>query len=134
MYLLYLFRYEGGTTNVAQALNFMTDQQFVSQRGDRPNVQNIGIVITDGRSNVTPENTIPNAVRAQAAGIRMYSIGITNDVDENELRQMSSSPQVLGQNYFLAPQFTDLQPLVSALTEQTCGAVDIGKLTINLLA
>ena len=105
----------------------MTDQQFVVGRGDRPEVQNIGIVITDGRSNEFAENTIPNAVRAQQLGIRMYSIGITNDVDESELRQISSSPQVLNQNYFLAPEFTDLGGLVNALTAQTCGAVDIGQ-------
>ena len=129
LHSLYFFRYEGGTTNTAEALTFMTDQQFTAGRGDRPEVQNIGIVITDGRSNVAPANTVPNAVRAQAAGIRVYAIGITNDVSEEELRQISSSPQIQGQNYFLAPEFTDLGTLVSTLTQQTCGAVDVGKFT-----
>ena len=105
----------------------MTDQQFIVGSGDRPEAQNIGIVITDGRSNEMAQNTVPNAVRAQQRGIRMYSVGITNDVDESELRQMSSSPQVLNQNYFLAPEFSDLGALVDTLTAQTCGAVDVGQ-------
>ncbi len=120
-------RYIGGTTNTQEALAFMSDQQFASPRDERPDVQDICIVVTDGRSNVMPDNTVPNAVRAQAQGIRMYVIGITNDVDEDELRQMSSSPQLLGQTYFLAPDFEDLVGLVDSVTRETCGVVDVGE-------
>ncbi len=57
----------------------------------------------------------------------LLALGITNDVDDSELRQMSSSPQILGQNYFTATEFADLTQLTDTLTEQTCGSVDLGK-------
>ena len=63
-----MFRYEGGTTNTPEAIRLMYEQQFIEIRGDRPTVPNIGVIITDGRSNVNPDDTIPNAVQAQALG------------------------------------------------------------------
>ena len=41
--------YLGGTTNTAAALATMRNNMFTSGNGDRNNVHNIAVVITDGR-------------------------------------------------------------------------------------
>ena len=66
-------KYDGGTTNTADGLLYAYQQQFTSNNGDRQNVQNIIIIITDGRSNVNPERTIPNAQAAKDRGITIYA-------------------------------------------------------------
>ena len=72
----------------------MHREQFTAPRGDRPNVPNIAIVITDGHSNVYSNRTIPEAEAARASGVFIYSIGVTNNINEEEVKGMSSMPQV----------------------------------------
>ena len=43
--------YLRGTTNTAGALNTMRTNLFNGGRGDRGNFPNVGILVTDGRSN-----------------------------------------------------------------------------------
>ena len=51
----------------------------------------------------------------------MYAVGITDDVDAAELRGMSSQPQQLGSNYWMAPDFTMLDEVLSAIITSQCG-------------
>ena len=68
--------------------------QFTAGRGDRPNVPNVMVIITDGRqepgSNVNP---IPLAQQAQDAGITVLTFGVGDAVPESELSEMSSFPR-----------------------------------------
>lgn len=41
----------GGETNIADVLRKMRTQLFVAERGDRDDVPNIAILVTDGRAN-----------------------------------------------------------------------------------
>ena len=52
--------------------------------GDRFDVLNTAIVITDGQSNVFPEQTIPEAERLQRVA-DVYVIGVTGEIDIIEL-------------------------------------------------
>lgn len=58
-------RYQGGRTNTGAAIEYMRNTMFTSGNGDRPDVPNVAIVITDGGSN-TPDKTKgrPGAARA----------------------------------------------------------------------
>ena len=78
------------------------------------------IIITDGQSTFDKDQTIPEARLARQSGVVMYSIGITNAIDEVELRQMSSEPQEKGKNYWTEEAFTNLDTIVNSLVEQTC--------------
>ena len=44
--------YMGGHTNTASALRMMHKELFTFNNGDRDNIQNVAIVLTDGRSTV----------------------------------------------------------------------------------
>ena len=61
----------GSFTNTSGALWRLVHDQFQASRGDRPDVQNVGVVLTDGHSNLD-EDLIPfynNLVDVSAAKI-----------------------------------------------------------------
>lgn len=69
------FPYNGGTTNTAEALRIMSEAMFSPQGGDRSNVRNVGLVITDGESNDRVK-TFSQAVAARDQGIDLLALGI----------------------------------------------------------
>jgi hypothetical protein len=112
--------YMGSDTNTQEGIRQMHYTQFLAQNGDRAGVRNFAIIITDGVSTINPERTIPEAVSARADGIRILSVGITDKIDEEELREMSSAPQLEGQTYWRSPDFQQLGDIVDALVTETC--------------
>ena len=110
--------YIGDSTNTAAAIEDMRTKVF-TQRGDRPNVPNMGIVVTDGESNIDERNTIPNAQRARRDGIIMFAVGITDEVNIAELRGISTNG-VEGETYFLSAGFNVTTELVKNIVSQTC--------------
>ena len=52
----------------------MRTGQFISSRGDRVNINNAAIVITDGVSTMDKNNTIPEAIRAHNDNIKVTNI------------------------------------------------------------
>ena len=80
------------TTNTQEALAFAVDRVFKKDRGDRTEAGNLVIIITDGKSMVKTENTIPEAERVRAAKIRIIAVGVTHLIDETELAGISSAP------------------------------------------
>lgn len=69
-------RYSYGRTNTADALKLMRTNVFRRRNGDRSDVPNVAIVITDGVSNINNESTIPEANLARRRGIQIFAIGI----------------------------------------------------------
>merc|ERR1711894_721260 len=89
-------------------------------RGDRPEVHNVIILITDGVSNIDVPSTTREALVAKNKGITVYSIGVTNGVDEEELKAVSTNPQQLGANYFMAADFDTLRDVADTLIKSAC--------------
>merc|ERR1712142_39072 len=104
----------GGGIRVA---NF---EQFTSLRGDRSGVPNIAIILTDGVPNLDVELTIPDAEAFAAAGVAVYAVGITNAIDESLLASLSSQPQELNKNYFVATDFTALTSIKETIQASFC--------------
>ena len=66
--------------------------QVFGVNGDRANVTNVAIIITDGKP--TNASTIQAAIDAvHNSGITTLVVGVTNEVDEATLKQLSSPPQ-----------------------------------------
>ena len=104
---------------------------------DRINAPNVVIILTDGVPTL-PEPR--DAARAQAlaaaqrlkdTGAMIFSIGITNNIDSELLMGFSSPPQIVNQNYFYSPDFSQLGSLVGSLVSETCN-VDQGPSTGKL--
>ena len=98
------------------------DQCFNEDSGDRPDVKNIAIVITDGVP--YPENrrqpAIDVAKTLHTKETTVIAIGITNVVDMEFLKLISSAPQLPNKQYFSAPSFTDLSSILQNVTTGSC--------------
>lgn len=67
--------YNSGETNTADALNEMHTQMFTNKNGDRDNVPNVVIMLTDGlTSNLHAERTTREAETIRNNGIEIYAI------------------------------------------------------------
>lgn len=109
--------YNYGSTNTADALKTMRTEMFTRQNGDRPDVENIGIVMTDGVSNINSRRTIPEGGLARDAGIKMYAIGI-GITDTRELDGIASRP--LEDHRFKVDDFEALQNIDKKLYLSLC--------------
>lgn len=110
-----------GTTSTNEAIDQMRTDVF-TQDGDRPNVQNLAIIITDGKP--FPDSliglSIQAAQQAQDDGIIMIAVGITQSIDEETLASFSSQPRILHQNYFTSPDFAELEQILQPILRQAC--------------
>ena len=117
--------YMGQETNTPEALKVTREQCFNRANGDRHNVQNLAIFISDGVP--YPDNRRdPAIVEAQAlkgSSVSVIAIGVTDIIDKDLLRIISSPPQIEGQNFFTAVAFTDLATIRRAVGEGTCDVV-----------
>ncbi len=118
--------YLGQTTNTPEAMLQTRTQCFNSVNGDRPDVNNLAIVVTDGvpfpDSRRSP--ALDEAMALKDSGATVISIGITDNIDVDFLREMSSPPQLEGQNYFTATDFNALQQIQSTVVEGTCTTLE----------
>lgn len=72
-------------------MDVVRTQVFVAP-GDRPNVANLAVIITDGKP--TEPSEVPDAIDAvHASGIKTCAVGVTSAVDEATLRELSSEPK-----------------------------------------
>ena len=118
--------YMGENTNTAEGLKVTQEQCFSRQNGDRPDVLNLAIFISDGvpfpffRRNMA----IQEADALKASGASILAIGITSVIDSDFLRVISSSPQLEGRNYFMAADFAVLGEIRRSVGEGTCIAIE----------
>lgn len=101
------FSKAGGATNTQDAIRMTAQEVFTTARGDRSGVKNIMVIVTDGKSTVQPQNTIPQASTAKTQGIEIYSIGIGPDVNPAEIEGMASDPKTGHTIYVQGPSNID---------------------------
>lgn len=109
--------YTYGSTNSADGLRIMRTKMFSVSNGDRKDVANIAMIITDGVSNINSRRTIPEAREAHRAGIHVYAIGIGLR-DTRELDAMASPPAE--DNSFKVKEFSELSGLKPKLFTSVC--------------
>ena len=99
----------------------MRETMFTRSAGDQDGVPNLGIVITDGRSN-DEQDTWDEARLAREQGINMIAIGIGSSIKVSELEAIASDPNEMGENVLQARDFNDLQNLRGRLIETICNS------------
>ena len=119
--------YVGGWTNMYDGLRMMNDKLFHKDAGDRESIPNVVIFLSDGKSshheNRAFRDPIPEARRAEERGTRIYVLGVTESVFEDELKEISTPPKQLGLTYWLSPTFESLMDEVGVLLKSTCETV-----------
>jgi hypothetical protein len=119
-------------TYTSAGLYQMRTVQFTQANGDRPDVDNVCLLLTDGGSTVNVSYTIPEALAAQAQGIKMLTVGVSRNVRENmtakqEVIDMSQQPAVENSTYWVGLEIEDLDgPVRDEIIEQTSQCQDDG--------
>nr|SPP68597.1 vWFA1-like domain containing protein vWFBCS9 [Colubraria reticulata] len=75
--------YVYGYTNTADALRRARLDVYSPSHGDRTNVPNLVVMVTDGESNMNPQQTLPEADRIRRSGtsIITVAVGVPNNLE-----------------------------------------------------
>ncbi|XP_036357551.1 uncharacterized protein LOC115209496 [Octopus sinensis] len=111
--------YRGGNTKTHKALNYLRTTSFTQAAGDRKDAPNIAIILTDGKSNNQRE-TITAARKLRNANVIVFAIGIGNNLNELELKEIGNSPT--DKYVFTVKDFDALKSIESELIKKTCEA------------
>ena len=90
---------------------------YCFRNGDREDVENIAMIITDGVSNINYRRTVPEAEQSRDVGIHIYAVGI-GLTDTRELDAMASSPA--SENSFAVNDFDELRGLEKRIFSAIC--------------
>ena len=110
-------RYLRTTTNLNDALYLTRTQVFAPGRGTRPGACKLTVILTDGEDNVPVTGTpltIQNATKCKNQGIRLIAVGVTDEIDEQRLLQIASSPE----DIYTVDDFPDLSSITDQLKKQ----------------
>lgn len=114
--------YVYGYTHTAEALRRIRTEMFVSRNGDRPDVPNLLVIVTDGHSNVNHEETIPEARLIKNMGTTIITVAIGLE-DNTELRGMASQP--IQDNMIEVMDFEGLGQLSHTIVTPLCSDADM---------
>jgi hypothetical protein len=107
--------YTSGGTNTAHALDYVRTHSFTQAAGDRSDVADILIVMTDGRSSSTAATTTA-ARLIHTANIETFAIGIGTGVSQTELTAIASHPQ----NVITVSNFDALKTIIAEVYKAIC--------------
>ena len=99
---------------------FTVPLNFILQRGDRQNVQNVVIVITDGQANNPSQARQESELLRSERGAYVFGIGVTNQIFESELQSYTSPPQQRGVTYWLTNSYGELAGIVDTFGTGIC--------------
>ena len=91
---------------------------FTEENGDRPGVMNIGILVSDGQASREENRTIPEAILARESGITIFGIGVGEEVNPQELRDIANQPSE--QFTFNVTGFDALEHIRDQVSEAAC--------------
>ena len=108
------------SNNLADALAQISNIQFLAVSGDRLDVRNVVIVLTAEPADLSKQFIVPQANLLKSAGVQLFAIGVDN-ANASEIQAISSSPQLLNNNYFMT-QDSLLLTYVNTLFNLLCPA------------
>ena len=94
----------------------MRNEVFSYTNGDRSQVGNIAIVMTDGQSNVNTPGTLEQATLARNEGVLMLAVGIGNNVNRQEVEGITSDTS----RAFYASNQDQLQRVANQILDVIC--------------
>ncbi|XP_078655708.1 collagen alpha-1(XII) chain-like [Branchiostoma floridae x Branchiostoma belcheri] len=112
---------KGLFTHAGEALQYITTHSFTVENGAREvgkGVPKVSILLTDGQSGDYHDVTVWSQ-RARELGVTVFPIGVTNDVDQEELETMAGPAGKV----FKVRRFRDLEKIVTDMEESLCRAV-----------
>jgi secreted protein with Ig-like and vWFA domain len=109
--------YTKGVTNTSGALRVAREQLFQEENGDRDEVQNLAVIITDGNSNVD-RDPVQDADKLKDDGVYIFGIavGTNKSINWGEIEAIVSDPNELVR----LKTYDDLIPLRETIIQKMC--------------
>ncbi|KAI0239670.1 hypothetical protein LSAT2_009632, partial [Lamellibrachia satsuma] len=111
--LIWAIDYMAGVTNTADGIDEMRE---MFRQHKRTYVKQIAILLTDGKSNLNNEFTIPNADAAQDDDIEIFAIGVGDEIDPVEIAGIASDPSFV----YNVTGFEALGGVTESIINMTC--------------
>ena len=105
--------HRGGGTDIGKALDLAKTNCFANARG--PPYPKIAILITDG---VSVAGAVTAADRLKGTGVKIYSIGVGNNVNIQELNGIASDPDT--DYVYRVDNFDSITAIKGALVKEVC--------------
>lgn len=105
-------------TDTATALRTAVDDVFTTGNGDRNDIPDVIIVISDGQSNINRQGTQVEAQRARDAGIRVISVAMGVDVEMGEMNGIATDPD--DNNVFVMTSVNDVDQTGDRILDELC--------------
>lgn len=109
--------YCGGNTHTTGGLRRTRTEIFNTAHGDRPEVPNVIVLITDGIPTLEVEFLEAEARLIKSFGMRIVGVGVTDKVNETVIRSLVSNEKT---DYIFATEYHDLGRHLHRLINQTC--------------
>ena len=107
----------GGNTNTAAALRIARTRLYDGAE-DRADARKVVILLTDGLSNLDVESTETEAAELKATGVEVFAIGITQYIDGDHLRAISSRPH--DTHFVSVMTFEGLDAVLDKMVHRIC--------------
>jgi len=111
-------RYLGSWTNLNDALFLTRTDVYAPGNGARPGAHKVTIILTDGEDNIPEKGTVltlENATLCKNDSILLIAVGITDGVDGERLKQISST-----NDYYSVYDFYNLTDIIDDLKVHIC--------------
>ncbi len=114
----------GNFPNISQALEKAKTDCFSVSEGDRPQVENVLVIVTSGRT-AGPQNrakALQTVLSLKGEDITVIPAGNSPKADLSMLRAMSQPPHEEGKNYFLFENigFKNIEAFAAHVVEELC--------------
>ena len=112
----------GGRTNTYEGLHLAKTEIFTPDGGDRPDVADTIILLSDGAPthNVSELDPYARELR-ELHEIHIIGVGVSNKVNESSFRPLVSLP--FEENYSHVEDFDALQGIVNNIINETCTTI-----------
>ena len=103
--------YSGGGTSIGTAVDFARLKSFTSSHGSRSDAAKIIILVTDGQSSISNEADL-----LKDQYITIFCVGVTNGINEELLRKVSSHNDYT----YITDKFITLFGIQTHIAERSC--------------
>lgn len=109
----------GGETNISAPIATARDQMFTAAAGDRPDADNILVILTADMS-ADVNATVRQAMAARNANMKIVVVSVGNRYSQSELEGTASYP--VANNIFNVADFSSLNGILNRITPTLCNS------------
>ena len=104
-------------TRIDIALRFTAANVFEPNHGDRPEVLDVAVLLTDGKSDPGSESLSAAAKPLTEEGVHVIAVGLGDDIDQVELNSIITNKE---NGLFLIKDISEMVNYVGRLSKEIC--------------